>query len=238
MRTYAALITELILDERGTAGAWIASSQAAIPRPGQFVLASLNHSAAWQAAGGEPLGRVLFPARIGAGQFLAPLSEPPGATPEGWAPGVRLTLLGPLGKGFDLPERAQRIVLAGLAAPVRLLPLVEAEPEREVALFCDGPLPPLPPAVEAHPLSALPDGLAWADYLALDSPLELLQTLPEKLGIGPAGRPPCPTQVLVRLPMPCAGIGACGACAVSTRSGWKLGCKDGPVFSYEDLLFE
>ena len=36
-------------------------------------------------------------------------------------------------------------------------------------------------------------------------------------------------QALVTLPMPCGGLGECGACAVPIRRGWKLACQDGPV---------
>jgi hypothetical protein len=36
--------------------------------------------------------------------------------------------------------------------------------------------------------------------------------------------------------MPCAGLADCGVCAVELRRGWKLACKDGPVFDLRDIL--
>ena len=40
-------------------------------------------------------------------------------------------------------------------------------------------------------------------------------------------------QVLVRTPLPCGGIAACGVCAVhltGSSRDYRLACKDGPVF--------
>ena len=31
------------------------------------------------------------------------------------------------------------------------------------------------------------------------------------------------------------GQGECGVCAVRTRSGWSLACKDGPVYDLAEL---
>jgi hypothetical protein len=36
--------------------------------------------------------------------------------------------------------------------------------------------------------------------------------------------------------MPCAGLAACGVCAVQTRRGWKLACVDGPVFDLKEIM--
>ncbi|MDP2044181.1 MAG: hypothetical protein Q8K15_03310, partial [Candidatus Omnitrophota bacterium] len=33
------------------------------------------------------------------------------------------------------------------------------------------------------------------------------------------------------------GIGACSGCVVPTKSGYKRACKDGPVFSGEELIW-
>jgi NAD(P)H-flavin reductase len=41
---------------------------------------------------------------------------------------------------------------------------------------------------------------------------------------------------LVVAPMPCGGLAECGVCAVTTRRGWKLACKDGPVFDLGELI--
>jgi hypothetical protein len=43
-------------------------------------------------------------------------------------------------------------------------------------------------------------------------------------------------QVLVVTPAPCGGLAECGVCAVTTRRGWKMACKDGPVFSLNEFI--
>jgi NAD(P)H-flavin reductase len=35
--------------------------------------------------------------------------------------------------------------------------------------------------------------------------------------------------------MPCSGLADCGVCAVPARRGYKLACKDGPVFDLDEL---
>jgi hypothetical protein len=90
--------------------------------------------------------------------------------------------------------------------------------------------------VEAYPASALPELYAWADYLALDLPLHALPDVRQRLGLEAHARPAIPAQALVQAPMPCAGVGACGVCAVPVKREWKLACKDGPVFSMEELI--
>ena len=95
------------------------------------------------------------------------------------------------------------------------------------------PYQPWPAELEIFPLEALPEALAWADFLALDVPLGRLADLPRVLGT--AGRLSCAAQALVDAPFPCGGIADCGVCAVRTRRGWRLACKDGPVFDLAEL---
>jgi len=129
--------------------------------------------------------------------------------------GMRLALRGPLGHGFHLPTGPRRVALAALNDSA-------------------GPLLPL---VEVLPLDLLPEAPGWAHYLALDAPLRLLPGLPRLLGLERPGNLGCPAEVLARADMPCGGLAACGVCAVEARKGWKLACKDGPVFDWEELKF-
>lgn len=160
--------------------------------------------------------------------------------PPGWLAGARLALRGPLGCGFRLPPTARKVALAALdGCPERLLPLARRSLAQggDVTLYGSDHLPErLPLAVEALPLSQLHQSLTWADYLALDAPLDLLGELPDRLGLTQGQRCPCPAQVLVVTPMPCGGVAECGVCAVHTTRGWRLACKDGPVFDLEQLL--
>ncbi|MBN2503520.1 MAG: hypothetical protein JXB38_22275, partial [Anaerolineales bacterium] len=159
--------------------------------------------------------------------------------PENWSPGTTLQLSGPLGKGFQLPERLHRLALVALAeSAARLLPLAQLGLARgaEVALFTDLPLPQLSSDVEALPLKSLTESRAWADFMALDLRLEDLGNLRNWLGLQVNDRLSCPAQALIVAPMPCGGVGECAVCAVPTRRGkWKLACKDGPVFDLNKL---
>jgi NAD(P)H-flavin reductase len=174
--------------------------------------------------------------RGGAGNELM-LAAP---LPVSWPVGTRLSLRGPLGNGFHLPPGARKVALAALdGCPQRLLPLVQRALAGggDVALYCSSDLPDnLPLAVEVMPLSQLPQAPLWADYLALDVPLEMLSELSARLGLEERRRSPCPAEVLVAAAMPCGGVAECGVCAVHTNQGWRLACKDGPVFDLDILL--
>ena len=222
----------------GSPAVRIACRPAAAPAPGQYLLALPAGAAAAPpfGAGTPPLALPLFAAGgHREGSFLA---APP--APAAWGPGTELALRGPFGTPFRLPAGLRRLALAALGESVaRLMPLVEAalEAGSAVTLYTAAPLPPLPAAVEALPLEALPEAPAWADFMALDLPLEALPGLRLRLGLDPGAAPACPAQALVHAPMPCGGLGQCGACAVEGRRGWLLACEDGPVFDLSDLRY-
>jgi hypothetical protein len=127
------------------------------------------------------------------------------------------------------------VTLEGTSA--RLLPLAHQAlaDNRSAALFTDAPLPPIPLALEAHPLNALPEFISWADYLAVDLPMQALPRLRQVFCLSPEEHFPCQGQVLVLAPMPCGTLADCGVCALKVRGTWKLACKDGPVFKLDEL---
>jgi NAD(P)H-flavin reductase len=227
MRVFEGRIIEISSDRAGQAAAWVACPRKAVPDPGQYLQA-------WSPTDVDaPLGTPLFPGQSSNQGFLAVAPIPPA-----WEPGTELYLRGPLGHGFRMPGAARRLALAAVGgSAARLLPLAHQglQGEAAVALFTDAPLPALPTAMEAYPLSALPESLAWADFLALDLPVERLASLRGNLGLKPGERLPGPAQALVAAAMPCAGLAECGACAVPARRAWKLACRDGPVFDLNDL---
>ena len=236
MRTYTARIREIRLEAQGQA-AWIDCPAAAVPMPGQYLLA--NNTAEADA----PLASALFPAAYGETGFLAtPLSPTMNkltAYSTAWIPGAELKLRGPLGRGFALPPSARRLALIDLGGgALRLLPLVAAglANAADVALFSEAPPTLLPSSVEINPLRSLGEALGWADFMAVDVSLEQVENLAELLCL-PAGQHlPCPGQALVAAAMPCGGAAECGACAVLVRRRWKLACTDGPVFDLRDLV--
>jgi hypothetical protein len=224
MGIYAGRVLE-VRAEAGGMAATIVCPAGAVPASGQYLQAAVT---------GDVLGAPLFYAGEWPGGFRA---APP--LPAGWAPGALLALRGPLGHGFRLPESVKRLALvAADESLARLLPLAAVALQREAAvtLFSDLPLPQLPAALEAYPLGALAEALAWADFLALDLPIEDLPGIGARLGLSQSNQPPCPGQVLVQTPMPCAGLAECGFCAVRTQRGWKLACVHGPVFDLGEIM--
>jgi hypothetical protein len=151
---------------------------------------------------------------------------------------MRLSLRGPLGRGFRLPAGAARVALASLnGSSLRLLPLAHLALNQRcaVALYADSTPRDLPEEVEVLPPDLLPEAPAWADFLALEASMAELPALRSRLGLHPYQRPGCETQVLVRAPIACAGLADCGVCAVPTRQGWAMTCSDGPVFDFYQI---
>jgi hypothetical protein len=219
-------LVELYL-ESGRTGGRLLCPQNLIPEPGQYLLAH------------DPASDALLPApvfnagSIPGGFLLAP------PIPRTWRPGMKLSLHGPLGRGFSPPESARRVALVPLGeTAARLRPLLVAALEAGAAVVLVGnlDLPDLPLEVEVQPASALADVTAWADYIVIDMPIACLPGLRERLGIDEQAKAKVEAQVLVVTHMPCGGIAECGVCAVSVRRGWKMACRDGPMFDLRELI--
>ncbi len=170
-------------------------------------------------------------------------------------PGAEIDVLGPWGRPFPIDRQARHAVLLGSGRRlVGLLALATALAHDGVAIVVlhDAPtatelLPPalLPSAAEYHVATAdgsagtagdaldlLPPLLPWADalYAALPDPsypglrdLVYRHRLRARRGFA---------TVLAEAPLACYAA-ACDGCAVPTRDGYALLCKDGPAF---DLL--
>jgi dihydroorotate dehydrogenase electron transfer subunit len=127
------------------------------------------------------------------------------------------------------------VLLGETSARLKPLLIAALEQNASITLVSDLDLTGLPPEVEVHPISALAEVAHWADYVALDVPRESLPWLCENLGISERAKVTFEAQVLIVTPMPCSGMAECGVCAVKTQRGWKMACKDGPVFDLKDL---
>jgi hypothetical protein len=148
------------------------------------------------------------------------------------APGDRLNLIGPGGRGFRLPAHNGRLlIIAG--APERLLPTIETALHRGVAVTALTPRGAelLPSDVEVHRGAVTAELAAWADVVALDvsdprARAQHIRSLAPPKGQGYV-------QALVTPPLPC-GTGACQACwaDLAPAHGRKLACVDGPVFFF------
>jgi hypothetical protein len=228
MTVSEAELAEIFMQSSGRAGR-IVCPTAAVPAPGQYLLAQDGFGSGTHPPALLPVP--VFAAGSAPGGFLAaaPL-------PKEWAPGTRLAVRGPLGRGFTLPAAARRLALLPFDGPAgRLLALISPALAQDAAvvLLSDEPAADLPEAVEAQPRRALADVLAWTDYLAVVVRRESLAGLRELLQGGPARLPA--GEALVDAPMPCGGLAECGACAVSTGQQWTLACKEGPVFDVGEL---
>jgi hypothetical protein len=224
---YTGRVSEIRLEVSGQWEIYLICPGKAIPSPGQYLLASdpTNRTVA--------LGTPLFISEeIAHGFWANPLH------PVSWGLGTSLDLIGPFGHGFTLPRNVQRLGLVAIGETIaRIKPIITSlvNAQTSVTLFTDLTLPRLPEAVEISPLVSLKMALDWPDFLVLDVPLSQLNELRDVFGLGDEVRLPCPAQVLITTPVPCAGMARCGACAVQTRRGWRLVCEDGPVFELSSL---
>ena len=226
MHTGKGQVAELILAD-GCRYVRVACPPNLIPTPGQYLLASDDADA--------PLPVPLFYTDFAPDGFIT--AEPATAS---WSPGLELLLRGPLGRGFSLPFTARRVGLVTFDdSTERLKGLIRPALNQgaAVVLVCDSSPQDLPDEVEVQPLSLLSDILEWTDYAAFDIERGNLKKLSEQLGNRNQLPPGMGMQVLIRTPVPCGGIGDCGVCAVTLKSDWKLACKDGPVFDWNDLFW-
>jgi NAD(P)H-flavin reductase len=217
-------VVETLLED-GVRLARISCPANLIPSAGQYLLAS--------AASDAPLPVPLFHTDSAPEGFITALPET-----ESWNPGQRLFLRGPLGHGFAVPISARKVALIAFdSSPVRLRGLIQPCLTQGAAVVLVGNffVEHLPNAVEVQPLTALPDILIWADYMAFDVARENLFELRERLGALKQLLALEEARVLIRTPVTCGGVAECGVCAVSLKFGWKLACKDGPVFERQEL---
>ncbi|MDI7277990.1 MAG: hypothetical protein QME94_18575, partial [Anaerolineae bacterium] len=159
--------------------------------------------------------------------------------------GERVSLIGPLGRGFDLWPDTRRLLLATEAGPVGpLLALatqalaldlsvglvLEEAAARDLAAI-------VPEAVELIPAPAgsvwdlVAGHLAWADQVAVAAPVEGLPRLARLL---PSLRPGL-VQCFVETSLAC-GLGWCGSCLTDTRRGPRRACTSGPVSDLRELI--
>jgi NAD(P)H-flavin reductase len=219
-------IVELIL-EADKVYARISCPPHLIPPPGQYVLAS-------SASLSDPLPVSLFSTESTPSGFIACAPFP-----SFWTPGTEIVLHGPLGRGFRLPSTARKVALIafdGTAERLKGLIRPALSQGAAVTLVSEADETGLPEEVEVQPLAALEEALRWADYAALDVLRENLAGVWERLGGERQVWAGKEAQVLVRTPLPCAGIAECGVCAVSVKAGWRLACKDGPVFDWGEVV--
>ncbi len=169
--------------------------------------------------------------------------------------GDHVTIFGPLGRGYDLNADAQNVLLVagglGVAAVIALAD--EAVAAGKSVTLLQGarradllfPHDMLPTDVEA--VHATDDGsaghtgvvtellgkyLPWADQVFACGPTPMFAAM---ASVVKGARSRKPVQALLEERMGC-GTGVCYGCAVFTRKGVKLVCKDGPRFELREVF--
>lgn len=159
-----------------------------------------------------------------------------GNLPVEWQPGTMLNLQGPMGNGFQIPAPATKIAFLAIDhfLSERLIALMRQCITRGLAAVwvTEGPPPPLPPQVEILPLTDLVDAVNWSDTSVTAVTRQrlstLLRTFDQQVELKDR------VQVLIDSPFIC-GNSRCGVCAVNTSKGWRLACKDGPIFNLAEV---
>jgi dihydroorotate dehydrogenase electron transfer subunit len=160
-----------------------------------------------------------------------------GKVPLQWKPGEILLLQGPFGQGFQKALTAKRLTLYAhdklLEPRLKPLALSAVQNKMDVTWVSDERFIFLPPQVEILKSSDLHSAIAWSDASAIAASLAEVDLLRELLPRATAERDKI--EVFIDTPQIC-GNSLCDACAIETHKGWKLVCKDGPVFPLRELL--
>ena len=169
--------------------------------------------------------------------------------------GDQLAVFGPLGRGYSVSPRAQNLLLVGGGLGVAALIALadQAVAAGKAVTLLQGArsaaklYPPelLPPEVEAlsatddgstghqgYVTDLLPEHLSWADQLFACGPTPMFAAMTHLLR---QARSRKPVQALLEERMGC-GTGVCYGCAVFTRRGVRLICKDGPRFELREVF--
>jgi dihydroorotate dehydrogenase electron transfer subunit len=164
-------------------------------------------------------------------------------------------VFGPLGKGYALNPQTQNVLLVagglGVAAVVSLADEAVAA-GKQVTLLQGArdssrlmPAELLPREVEVvsatddgstgfhgYVTDLLPQYLSWADQVFACGPNPMFAAMAEVMRREQSRKP---VQALLEERMGC-GTGVCYGCAVFTRKGVRLVCKDGPRFELRDAF--
>ena len=169
--------------------------------------------------------------------------------------GDELSVFGPLGKGYAVNSRTQNLLLVaggiGVAAVIALADEAIAA-DKAVTLLqgartANKLYPPELLLTEIESLSATDDGsvghqgyvvdimpqhLSWADQVFACGPNAMFAGMAQVMR---EARSRKPVQALLEEHMGC-GSGVCYGCAVFTRKGVRLVCRDGPRFELREVF--
>ena len=170
-------------------------------------------------------------------------------------PGDRVFCWGPLGRGYDMSATARQLLL--VAGGIGVAPLVWLADEavargRSVTLVLGGRtaeqiFPPALLPAETEVVITTEDGslgrrglateafaehFDWCDQAFTCGPNAMFQAMADLMRKNTTRRP---VQALLEEGMGC-GTGICYGCAVKTRKGMRLVCRDGPQFELSEVF--
>ncbi|MDD4878850.1 MAG: dihydroorotate dehydrogenase electron transfer subunit [Candidatus Omnitrophica bacterium] len=179
---------------------------------------------------------------------------------SGLKPGGMIDLLGPLGNGFTVPKgRKNFIILAGGIGVAPLASLADA-----LAKIKSGKTYAILGArsrknllcvehfgnIGIETIVATDDGSCGEKCFATDILNSFLSVKkdfrPVIFACGPRGMLKAAGRIAEKRGLECyvsleeniaCGVGACLGCAIKTGSGYKLVCKDGPVFNAKEVIW-
>jgi dihydroorotate dehydrogenase electron transfer subunit len=170
----------------------------------------------------------------------------------------KIDLLGSLGNSYYIHPESRKLLLVAGGIGIASLRFLADEAVKQgltVTLICGTPTgdhryPPnrLPPKVELIPVTEdgsigrkglatdlLSDFAGGADQVFACGPTAMYYDMARRKGkLGLNGKP---VQISLEARMGC-GRGVCYACTVRTRRGLKQVCKDGPVFTLDDIIWD
>jgi dihydroorotate dehydrogenase electron transfer subunit len=180
--------------------------------------------------------------------------------------GQKIDILGPLGKGFTIAPKSERLLL--VAGGIGLAPLgfliQQTSAQHQITLI-HGARTAAQLYHNSCQLSAishqrvrfiavtedgsagqkgkatdvLPDYLDWADQTYACGPVDMYKVMALTLNPPPWRRnlKLRKCQVSLEVRMGC-GFGACYGCTINTKKGLRHVCQDGPVFELDDIIWQ
>ncbi|MBN1993156.1 MAG: hypothetical protein JW953_10665 [Anaerolineae bacterium] len=209
------------------------------------------------------LRRPIFPAALDDEQLtllLRPVSDPGLAWLLARQAGDKLDVIGPLGRGFPLPQTMRNLLLVSdgqAIAPLlgQMRRAIEAGIAVTLALGASRastlyPVSALPPVVEFQAATLdgslghrgsvadlLPNLLVWADLVCAVGSPHLYRSLQRKAKQTRLGAAANYLFGLIKPYSLLCGAGVCLSCTLQTNTGPQLSCVDGPVFDLTMVEF-
>ena len=176
-------------------------------------------------------------------------------------PGDPVDTLGPLGSSFEIPGGCRHLLLVGGGIGLGpLIALADGQRERSCVILNGArsragltPAEMLPAHAEAFyatddgtygsqgsVVELLPEWYQWSDAVMACGPNPMLQACASRIDAidaAPRRTRRRPVQFALEARMAC-GLGVCYSCVVTTRTGLKRVCTEGPVFGAWDLTWQ